>query len=39
MHSSYETAGARDTQAMIDCCRTFFESAIAVKGDGEYDIL
>lgn len=39
MHSSFETAGARDTAAMIDCCRTFFESGIVCRSDGEYDVL
>lgn len=39
MHSSYETAGSRDTGYLIEAARVFFSSAVAGMGDGTYRIL
>ena len=39
MHSSYETAGARDTQYMIDAMTKFYSCALEMTADGEYRIL
>jgi aspartyl aminopeptidase len=38
MHSSYETAGAKDTEYLITALRRFYSSALTVLGDGEYVI-
>ena len=38
MHSAYETAGAKDTQYMIQALKTFFESQIVCIEDGIYNI-
>lgn len=38
MHSSYETAGARDTAYLIRAARVFYESSAAETGCGEYEL-
>ncbi len=38
MHSSFETAGAADTQAMTDALTCFFECSIEQTDDGSYTI-
>lgn len=38
MHSSFETAGSRDTQYMIMLLRKFFNSYLKLKSDSEYEI-
>lgn len=38
MHSCYETAGSQDVDAMIRGMRAFYETDIAVLGDGEYTL-
>ena len=39
MHSSFETAGSKDTEYMVKLLEAFFSSALEVKADGEYVIL
>ena len=36
MHSSYETAGAKDVDYMIDGIAAFFRSSVTTEQDGEY---
>lgn len=38
MHSSFETAGAKDTEYMVKAMRVFFEKSIIMKSDGAYTI-
>ena len=38
MHSSYETAGSRDTAYLIEAARVLFSGSFAGKGDGNYTI-
>jgi len=38
MHSSYETAGVKDVQYMIDGIRAFYEAEILCAGDGSYEV-
>lgn len=38
MHSSYETAGCRDTSYMIDAISEFYKTALRTEGDGIYTI-
>ena len=38
MHSSYETAGVRDVDYMIDGMRAFYETEIRQLKDGEYSL-
>lgn len=38
MHSSYETAGARDLEYLVRAARVFYESSVEEKGYGEYRI-
>ena len=38
MHSCLETAGAQDTQKMVDALTVFFESKVKMLSDGIYDI-
>ncbi len=38
MHSSYETAGAKDTEHMIAALTKFYSSTLHVLSDGEYEI-
>ena len=38
MHSSFETAGSKDTEHMADLLRTFFEASLRMKADGEYQL-
>lgn len=38
MHSSYETAGCRDTAYLIEAARVLFSSAVKGKGDGSFEI-
>ncbi len=38
MHSSYETAGAKDTEYMIAALTKFYSSTLHVLSDGEYEI-
>lgn len=38
MHSSYETAGCRDTSYMIEAIRQFYKSKLTTDGDGSYAI-
>ncbi len=39
MHSSFETAGSKDTEYMVKLLEAFFASSVEVKADGEYEIL
>ena len=39
MHSSFETAGSKDTEHMVKLLEAFFESALKVKSDGEYEVI
>ena len=36
MHSTYETAGAKDVEYMINGVKAFFESSVLAQSDGEY---
>ncbi len=38
MHSSYETAGSADTEAMIRACQAFFSTRLEKKPDGFFSI-
>ncbi|MBQ9152045.1 MAG: M18 family aminopeptidase, partial [Clostridia bacterium] len=38
MHSSFETAGARDTAYMVQALTAFFGSEIRMGADGVYEI-
>lgn len=38
MHSSYETAGAKDTVFMISALKKYYESQIVMTADGDYKI-
>lgn len=38
MHSSYETAGGRDTAYLIEAARVLYSGSFAGKGDGSYKI-
>ena len=38
MHSSYETAGVKDTAYFVDMCKAFFSSSIHCEADGIYRI-
>ena len=38
MHSSFETAGAKDTETMIKALRLFFEKSVKAGKDGEYQL-
>ena len=38
MHSSYETAGVRDTEYLARACEVFFSGAVRGKGDGSYQL-
>ena len=38
MHSSYETAGVRDIDYMIDGMRAFYETDIHCTEDGDYSL-
>lgn len=37
MHSTYETAGSKDVNYMIDGVKAFFESSVLTLGDGRYE--
>ena len=39
MHSSYETAGTKDTAYLIDAAKAFFAAKIACSGDKTYRII
>ncbi|MGM9653557.1 MAG: M18 family aminopeptidase [Eubacteriales bacterium] len=39
MHSSYETAGAADTDYMIAAMRKLYSSALRMNADGEYELI
>ena len=39
MHSSYETAGTKDTAYLIDACKAFFSHSIQCEADGMYRLL
>ena len=39
MHSSFETAGNKDTEYMVKLLEVFFSSALEIKADGEFDVL
>lgn len=39
MHSSYETAGTKDTSYLIDGLKSFYKTKICYKSDGIYEIL
>lgn len=39
MHSAFETAGARDTDALTGALQTFYETPLRVGTDGTYDLL
>jgi aspartyl aminopeptidase len=36
MHSSYETAGVRDTEYLVRAMRVFYSRSIEEKGQGSY---
>lgn len=36
MHSSYETAGAKDTEYYVKALTCFYEKSLVMKNDGEY---
>lgn len=38
MHSSYETAGASDTEYMVRLSREFYRSSIKMNSDGDYEL-
>ena len=38
MHSSYETAGSRDTAYLIEAAKVLFSGSFAGKGNGSYKI-
>ena len=38
MHSPYETAGVKDTDALIGAAKVFFESSVVESGYGQYKI-
>lgn len=38
MHSAYETAGAKDTKALVELARAFFSSSIYEQEDGSYSV-
>lgn len=39
MHSSYETAGVKDTVYLINALKALFSSSIKTDSDGEYEII
>ncbi|MBR4236116.1 MAG: M18 family aminopeptidase [Clostridia bacterium] len=39
MHSTYETAGTKDVQYMIDGVKAFYESVIKAEKDGTYSVI
>jgi aspartyl aminopeptidase len=39
MHSSFETAGGKDTDYMVKALTEFFSTALVACGDGEYRLL
>ena len=39
MHSSYETAGVKDIDAMISAMKTFYSSSLRRVSDGEYELI
>ncbi|MBQ7599912.1 MAG: M18 family aminopeptidase [Clostridia bacterium] len=39
MHSSYETAGTKDTYYLTEACRAFYSTVIRSGFDGSFDIL
>ncbi len=39
MHSSFETAGVKDTEYMVKLLEKFYTSALKLKSDGEFEIL
>ncbi len=38
MHSSYETAGVKDTEYLARACEIFFSGSVRGKGDGNYQL-
>ncbi len=38
MHSTFETAGSRDVQHMVDGVKAFFESTVKALADGRYEV-
>ena len=38
MHSSFETAGCKDVQYMVDALACFYSTDIAMQGDGTFEI-
>lgn len=36
MHSSYETAGTRDAEYMVQALKAFYETQLRLEGDGNY---
>ena len=36
MHSSYETAGAKDLEYLVQAAKIFYESSVEETGAGEY---
>ncbi|MBQ2687745.1 MAG: M18 family aminopeptidase [Clostridia bacterium] len=38
MHSSFETAGKKDTETMVKLLKTFFSSSLKINSDNEYEI-
>ena len=39
MHSSFETAGAHDTESMVRALTRFFEKSVAMERDGVYTLI
>jgi len=39
MHSSYETAGVKDSAYMVDACKAFFEASVECLADGTYRLI
>jgi len=38
MHSTWETAGSKDVEYMIDGCKAFYEADICAQADGVYNL-
>lgn len=38
MHSCFETAGSKDLAALVDLCKGFYASPLALQGDGSWSL-
>lgn len=38
MHSAYETAGAQDTQYLVNALKALYETAVCMESDGNYTV-